>query len=199
MYFSKNWVIFLGVLALPLAVIGAESHSPMGHGPMDGMMGHDPMRGMNGMSHGSEGAGHEPHWMAPDEYQTSKNPVVADLPSVARGEATFKQNCVVCHGAAGTGDGPGGAALTPKPADLSMMVGMHPDGDIAWKIRNGRGPMPAWGSILQENQVWDIVNFLRLKIAMKGMNGHPMHHHHMMEPGMDHQMEKHGDEHGHEE
>ncbi len=36
----------------------------------------------------------------------------------------FKQKCVVCHGATGEGDGPGAAALNPKPRAFS---------DAAWQ------------------------------------------------------------------
>jgi len=31
----------------------------------------------------------------------------------------FAMKCVVCHGASGTGDGPGGAALNPKPRNFT--------------------------------------------------------------------------------
>lgn len=36
----------------------------------------------------------------------------------------FKMKCVVCHGETGVGDGPGGAALDPKPKNLT---------DAAWQ------------------------------------------------------------------
>ncbi|MDQ7013333.1 MAG: cytochrome c [Planctomycetota bacterium] len=39
--------------------------------------------------------------------------------SVAAGEALFKINCAVCHGASGKGDGIGAAGLSVKPRDLT--------------------------------------------------------------------------------
>jgi mono/diheme cytochrome c family protein len=39
-------------------------------------------------------------------------------------KATFNAKCVVCHGSVGAGDGPGAAALTPKPRAFS---------DAAWQ------------------------------------------------------------------
>ncbi len=39
--------------------------------------------------------------------------------SVAAGEALFKLNCVVCHGASGKGDGMAAAGLAIKPRDLT--------------------------------------------------------------------------------
>lgn len=41
-------------------------------------------------------------------------PASADDP-----KAYFKMKCVVCHGENGGGDGPGGAALTPKPRNFT--------------------------------------------------------------------------------
>ena len=39
-------------------------------------------------------------------------------------KTTFNAKCVVCHGSVGLGDGPGAAALTPKPRAFS---------DAAWQ------------------------------------------------------------------
>lgn len=36
----------------------------------------------------------------------------------ADGAAYYAQKCAVCHGDTGAGDGPGGAALDPKPANF---------------------------------------------------------------------------------
>lgn len=44
-----------------------------------------------------------------------------EIPAAAKAEAdtVWAQRCTTCHGAGGKGDGPAGAALTPKPRDLS--------------------------------------------------------------------------------
>lgn len=42
----------------------------------------------------------------------------ATLPSLANGRALFQQNCAACHGFEGRGDGPGAAALNPKPTNF---------------------------------------------------------------------------------
>jgi mono/diheme cytochrome c family protein len=41
------------------------------------------------------------------------------------------------------------------------MAGHHPDGDIAWKIANGRGPMPAWKETLSQKDIWHLTNFVQ--------------------------------------
>jgi len=101
------------------------------------------------------------HWMAPEDAAKRPNPVAADRASRQRGRKLFAANCASCHGRAARGDGPAGAALNPRPADLTAMAGQHPDGDFAWKIANGRGLMPAWNGQLSEKNIWDLVNFIQ--------------------------------------
>ncbi len=88
----------------------------------------------------------------------------------AKGEATFKQLCVSCHGDTGKGDGPAGAALNPKPADFTdakraaaatdeYIYKMVKDGGQA----NGKSPlMVAWGPVLNDDQkVRDVAAYVR--------------------------------------
>ena len=76
--------------------------------------------------------------------------------------ATF---CVSCHGDAGKGDGVAGAALDPKPSDLT--VTKMSDEDLAKIIKEG-GPslgrsamMAPWGAVLDDAQVKEMVAFIR--------------------------------------
>jgi mono/diheme cytochrome c family protein len=143
-----------------------DSAKKSGDGSMKGMD-PDTMKKMDkdkmeGMDHGSmKGMDHGAHWMAPKEAAARKNPVKADAASISRGNKLFETNCVTCHGKEGRGDGPAAAALNPKPADLKAMAGRHSDGDYAWKIANGRGAMPPWKGVLDDKQIWDVVNFVQ--------------------------------------
>ena len=101
------------------------------------------------------------HWSAPPEAAKRANPIQRDQESIARGKELFQTHCVVCHGPGGRGDGPAAAGLNPKPPNLVKMAGHHTDGDIAWKIENGRGAMPAWRARLQEKDIWHLTNFLQ--------------------------------------
>lgn len=115
----------------------------------------------------------EAHWMAPEAEANRRNPVKADGASIARGKLVYQAQCASCHGAQGRGDGLAGKALSPKPADLATMAGQHPDGDFAWKIEHGRGPMPAWKAVLKPEQIWDTVNFIQsLAPRAAGGQGH---------------------------
>jgi cytochrome c5 len=77
--------------------------------------------------------------------------------SLAVGERVIKERCELCHGASGKGDGPGGAALNPKPRDWTDGAYMttRTDEDLYDVIYNGKGSMPAWGKtgILTENEI----------------------------------------------
>lgn len=45
-------------------------------------------------------------------------PWVANADMVTHGKKVYSQNCAMCHGAEGKGDGAAGAALNPKPRNL---------------------------------------------------------------------------------
>ncbi len=138
---------------------------------------------------GGHGAG--AHWMSPEGEADKPNPIKSDAVSIERGKNSYFQYCSSCHGAKAMGDGPAGNELNPKPTNLVAMSGGHPDGDFAWKIANGRGAMPAWKSVLKENQIWDLVIYIQqLNPSGKMMDMSKMDHSKMDMPnmagGMDH-------------
>jgi mono/diheme cytochrome c family protein len=97
-------------------------------------------------------------WKAPAEAKAMKNSVKG----VGNAKKNIETNCVTCHGPGGKGDGPAAAALPPpKPADwTSAKVASETDGELFWKISNGRGAMPPWKH-LPEKDRWEIVNYIR--------------------------------------
>jgi mono/diheme cytochrome c family protein len=100
-------------------------------------------------------------WVAPDSEKAKKNPLPADKKTIEQGEKVAKINCVSCHGPLGKGNGPAAVALNPKPADwTSKRVQDEPDGEIFWKITTGRGAMPSWRH-LPENDRWALVRYIR--------------------------------------
>lgn len=101
-------------------------------------------------------------WKAPAEAKALKNPVKKpDAKEMAEAKRAVESNCVPCHGTDYKGDGPAAAALPTKPADwTSEKVQKQTDGEIFWKMSNGRGAMPPWKS-LPEKERWEIVSFIR--------------------------------------
>jgi mono/diheme cytochrome c family protein len=100
-------------------------------------------------------------WLAPASAKDVKNPYSGKA-SIKQGKDIYKMRCVVCHGEKGKGDGPAGKALNPPAADhSSAMVQNQTDGELFWKISEGRGPMVGWKLILSEEDRWHVVNYLR--------------------------------------
>jgi len=100
-------------------------------------------------------------WEAPAAEKSKKNPLPANAATIAQGKKVADVNCAACHGAKGKGDGAAAAALNPKPADwTSKKVQAESDGEIFWKLSTGRGAMPSW-KFLPENDRWALVGYIR--------------------------------------
>jgi mono/diheme cytochrome c family protein len=97
--------------------------------------------------------------------RTLPNPVAATAENIAQGRQLYVQNCAVCHGLTGRGDGPGGIRLNPRPANLQehMREG-HTDPQLFDWVANGVDGtgMPAFKERLSEDQIWTVVNFIRM-------------------------------------
>jgi mono/diheme cytochrome c family protein len=104
-----------------------------------------------------------PPWVAPDDAKKVKNPVPTTPESLAAGEQLFTDNCVLCHGEKGMGDGPGAKTIKVKPANFTdpKLQASETDGSFFWKMTNGRGPMPSWRDTLSDQERWQLVNYIR--------------------------------------
>lgn len=99
----------------------------------------------------------------PEFARLTRSPIPPAPNQIAAGQQIYAQNCDTCHGTAGKGDGPSAANLTPKPADLTVHVPMHTDGELYWWITHGieTTAMPAWDTRLTDLQRWQVVQFIR--------------------------------------
>src|SRR5262245_34765145 len=94
-----------------------------------------------------------------------KNPA-PDTPEAAKeGGGHFQHQCQICHGLAGQNTGVLFAnKMSPPVADLSTKdVQDYADGQLKWIIENGIEPsgMPGWKGILEDDEMWKIVRYLR--------------------------------------
>lgn len=106
-------------------------------------------------------------WRAPPSVANRPNPVPVNATTIELGKKLFVANCLTCHGPEGHGDGPGSAALEKKPADLPKRIKEtgEKDGELFWKISEGRAPMITWKASLSETQRWELVNYIRATFA----------------------------------
>jgi cytochrome c len=107
------------------------------------------------------------HGGVPAEYVSKKNPLEASTGNLAAGKALFVQNCALCHGSGGAGDGTGGKTLNPPPGNLVGLNSMPiaSDGFLYWTIAEGGAPvksaMPSYKTVLGEGDLWKLILFVR--------------------------------------
>ena len=97
----------------------------------------------------------------PAEYAGLTNPLGPEAAN--EGAEVFKTNCEACHGPQGYGDGPAGQALDPRPRNLAEIQAEAGDNFLFWRIREGKPgtSMVAWKGILTDEQIWQMVSFIR--------------------------------------
>jgi putative copper export protein/mono/diheme cytochrome c family protein len=101
-----------------------------------------------------------------DAYPTTylRPSVPYNVISVSNGAHFYQETCATCHGVGGYGDGPNGKGLKPRPADLTAKHSAdHTAGDLFWWLSYGvkDKPMPGFAASLEEEERWDMINFLR--------------------------------------
>ena len=92
------------------------------------------------------------------------NPTPNDAATLGRGQQLFAQNCAVCHGPAGTGNGSLAPSLRPQPADLTAShATSHTDGDLYWWVSRGipGTGMPAFSQTMPDTDIWALIRYVR--------------------------------------
>lgn len=99
----------------------------------------------------------EPAPPAPDTGAGSNETVEA------MGARVYAARCALCHGPEGRGDGPGAAALNPKPRNYhdKAYMATRTDAELLEVIRNGKGAMPRWSGILSEAEMQAVLKHVR--------------------------------------
>jgi mono/diheme cytochrome c family protein len=102
----------------------------------------------------------------PVDYASMQSPQMNAV-DLSEGKKLYKTNCTTCHGDTGLGDGPAASALDPKPQPLAHTVAGESDAYLFWRISTGgsaepfKSAMPAWKTVLNEQQIWQLIAYLR--------------------------------------
>lgn len=102
-------------------------------------------------------------WEVPPEAKAVPNPVENTPEAIAAGAELFKKHCVMCHGEEAKGDGPATQFIKPSPPDISTVAAKErmTDGEIFYKMTNGKRPMPPMNRKMSEEERWEVVHYLR--------------------------------------
>jgi len=101
-------------------------------------------------------------WEVPANFKSMKNPVAKGDASNKAGMALYTKNCASCHGKTGLGDGVKARALKEFPGDFSAAAFQNQsDGEHFYKTKLGRGEMPKYEGKLSDEDIWNLVNFMR--------------------------------------
>ena len=102
-------------------------------------------------------------WVVPEEARLVENPIPASDEALTAGEAAYQARCASCHGDTGKGDGKATRFIRPAPADISTTEARDrmTDGEMFFKITEGRKPMPGMARTLTDEERWQVVHYLR--------------------------------------
>jgi len=111
---------------------------------------------------------------------TLRNPYAGQNPAVlARGKVVYDNNCYVCHGPAGAGDGPVVQQVKGNDGKMYQRFPFAPpingaqtaargDGYIYAVVAAGRGLMPSYGYRIPHPDRWAVVEYVRALQARTG-------------------------------
>jgi len=97
-------------------------------------------------------------WIAPADQKDVINPQTYNLENVKKGKELYLKNCKSCHGDPGKNNV---LPLVPPPVDItSEKMHKNTEGEIFYKITNGRGAMPQFKATISDDDRWRLVNYI---------------------------------------
>jgi mono/diheme cytochrome c family protein len=102
-------------------------------------------------------------WPVPEEAKQLKNPLRPSQAAINSARKIYLDKCANCHGETGKGDGRDAARYDPQPADFTDPKRMNgvTDGELFYKISEGKKPMPVFKTKLSEDDRWELVLLVR--------------------------------------
>ncbi len=102
-------------------------------------------------------------WPVPEEAKQLKNPLQPTAPALKAAREVYADKCAHCHGDTGKGDGRDASRYDPAPMDFTdaKRMSQATDGELFYKISEGKKPMPVFKNKLSEDQRWELVLLIR--------------------------------------
>ncbi len=97
-------------------------------------------------------------------------PDLDDPAALQRAAGHYEMVCAACHGSPAGPPEQFADDLVPAPPRLIVqMDNWHPDARVFWTVKHGikHSAMPAWPAQLRDDEVWDMVAFLKAMSAMQ--------------------------------
>jgi len=98
-------------------------------------------------------------WIIPNTLKNIKNPFAGNTQSTQKGKDLYYIHCHSCHKDPGKNNV---LPLQPPPIDIaSVKMQSNTDGEIFFKVSEGKGQMPRFNKTLSKNEIWELVAFIR--------------------------------------
>jgi mono/diheme cytochrome c family protein len=103
-------------------------------------------------------------------------PPLDDPRMAGRGLGLYREHCLRCHGAPGVAPEPFALGMNPVPANLAHTSRERSPAELYWTMKFGlkMTGMPAWEFRLREDDLWDLVAFLKVLPLLSPARYHAM-------------------------
>jgi cytochrome c5 len=98
-------------------------------------------------------------WKVPLESQEKLSSFSFSPTSESLGRTIYENNCKACHGTPGMNNY---QPLSPEPGDpANQKFQKNTDGELYYKISEGRGQMLSFKNTLTPEEIWNVVSYIR--------------------------------------
>ena len=98
-------------------------------------------------------------WEVPSDKKEIISAVPFSMKTKTQGKDIYAKSCKSCHGDVGKANF---LPLSPAPNDPgSEIFSKQTDGELFFKLTEGRGGMPAFKSQLADNERWAVISYIR--------------------------------------
>jgi mono/diheme cytochrome c family protein len=91
------------------------------------------------------------------------NPMPSSEENLISGAKVYRDMCLRCHGGSRESDNSYGRSFYPPAPQLPLIRTSYTDSEMFWIVKHGirNTAMPAWGNLLSDEEIWQVVTLLR--------------------------------------